>query len=110
MEQSKKEVIVNVLKKLDFVNWDRYFTYSGGLNVFGWIERDDNYKDFVLLEFVDETYASLCIAYSTSSKEYTEKIAEILNQEHSECKRVEHFCDINNSIKLSQSQSEKKNG
>ena len=36
MEQSKKEVIVNVLKKLDFVNWDRYFTYFGGLNVFGW--------------------------------------------------------------------------
>ena len=96
MEQSKKDVIENVLRKLSFVNWDKYFEYEGGLSFFGWIDReDDNYKDFVLIDFVGNN-----ISYGTSSKEYSKKIADILNQDHSNCKRVEHFWDIPNVIKF----------
>ncbi|MCF8070049.1 MAG: hypothetical protein K9L30_15820 [Desulfobacterales bacterium] len=93
MKKNKKEVIVNILKKLSFVNWDRYFEFEGGKSFFGWIERDDNYKDFILLDFVGKE-----IGFATSSKKFSKKIARILNQEHSDCKRVEYFCDIPNVI------------
>ena len=99
MEQNKKDVIVNVLKKLHFVNWDRYFG-ENVLTFFGWIDRKDNYKDFVTLDF-DFTFWEECsISYTTSSKDYTKAIAKILNSTHSDCKRVEDFCDIENTIKL----------
>jgi len=99
MEQNKKDVITRVLSKLFFVNWDRYFGDDSSLVFFGWIGRKDNYKDFVSVDFIDNIN-SLSIGYATSSKEFTKKIADILNCEHSECKRVESFCDIDNCIKL----------
>lgn len=99
MKQNKKDWIVSVLTKLTFVYWDRYFEYSEGISFYGWIDRNDNYKDFVVLDFIEGQ-----ISYSTSSDKYSKKIADILNQEHSPCQRVEYFCDIKNMIKL-----EKKN-
>lgn len=92
----KRELIENVLKKLDFVNWDRYFGEEE-LTFFGWIDREeDSYKDFVTIVF-DRN--GLVITYATSSLEYTKKIAEVLNFYHSPCRRVEYFCDGNNIIK-----------
>jgi len=94
MEYKKK--IVRTLKKLSFVMWDRYFGKAPNLAFFGWINREyDSYKDFVLLDFSVRP-----VWFATSSKEYSSKIADILNQEHSECKRVESFCDLPNVIKL----------
>jgi len=95
MEQSKIDVIINVLKKLDFVNWDRYFGEGNDLTFVGWIDREDEKKDFVVLDFSVKP-----IWFATSSKKYSREIADILNQEHSDCKRVEYFCDIPNVIKL----------
>lgn len=97
MKQNKINIITNVLKKLWFVKWDRYFEYESGESFFGWIDREkDNYKDFVLLDFVGKE-----LNFATSSKKYSKEIAEILNQEHSDCKRIEYFCDIPNCILLS---------
>ena len=96
---NKRKVIGNVLKKLKFVNWDRYFGEKECLTFFGWIDRyKDNYKDFVTLDF-REVGDELLISYVTSSKEWTEKIAEILNCSHSKCLRIEYFCDLDNIIK-----------
>ena len=98
MKQSKKDIIVNILERLNFVNWDRYFGEGENLSFFGWIGREkDNYKDFVLVEFFGEKI----VYYGTSSKEYSKKVANILNQTHSDCKRVDHFCNVPNVIKLS---------
>lgn len=95
MEQNKIDVITKVLKKLDFINWDRYFEFDGGCSFFGWINRKDTHEDFVILDFVGKE-----IGYATSSKGHSKQIGDALNQEHSECKRVEYFCDIDNCIKL----------
>ena len=94
MELKKKKVIENVLAKLSFINWDRYFGEGNNLTFFGWIDRKDKYKDFVVLDFSGEN-----IWFATSSKKYSREIADILNQTHSVCKRVEHFCDLPNVIK-----------
>lgn len=100
----KREKIEETLKKFDFVNWDRYFTCNCGLSVFGWIEREDEYKDFVILDFIGEE-----ITFATSSKKYSEKIAGLLNQEHSDCQRVEDFLDIDNVVKLNKEKNGKRN-
>ena len=96
MEQNQRDVIANVLKKLSFVNWDRYFGEEE-LTFFGWINRKkDNYKDFVTIVFDEK---GLVISYATSSAKYTEKIAEVLNFYHLPCSRIEYFCDLDNIIK-----------
>ncbi|HEA65079.1 MAG TPA: hypothetical protein ENI02_02945 [Candidatus Aminicenantes bacterium] len=95
MESSKKQLLERVLKKLDFVNWDRYFGVGNDLTFFGWIDRKDGYKDFVVIDFIGKE-----ISFATSSKEYSKKIADLLNVEHSDCERVEYFCDLPNVIKL----------
>jgi len=97
MRESEKKWIKENLVKINFVKWDRYFKFDGGFSFFGWINREkDDYKDFVLLDFIHGEE----ISFATSSKEYSKKIAEILNQEHSDCQRVEDSFDIDNCIKL----------
>ena len=99
MDNHIRKLVANVLKKLDFVNWDRYFGENGCWTFFGWIDREkDNYKDFVTLDFQLEKN-DILISYATSSAERTEEIAEILNCSHSACSRIEYFCDGENIIK-----------
>lgn len=91
-----KEFIESILDKLDFVNWDRYFGEDENLVFLGWIDREDNYKDFVVLDFSVRP-----IWFVTSSKKYSKKIGELLeHRSHSECKRIEHDFDVKNVIKL----------
>lgn len=94
-EQRKRTLTVTeVLEKLNFVKWDRF----SGFFVFGWIEREDSYKDFVVVEFVNGNP----VMFVTSSKKYSKKISKLLYLEvsHEKCKRVEDYFLIKNSIKL----------
>lgn len=93
--RTEKRKILEVLKKLSFVKWDRYFGEGYELTFFGWIDRKDNYKDFMVLDFCAEP-----VWFATSSAEYSAKIAEMLGRSHSVCKRVEDFCELKNVIKL----------
>lgn len=98
MEQSEKDWIKNVLMKLDFVKWDRYYIQNSVFTVFGWIDRKkDSYKDFVILDFTLRGSSNPSCVYflGTSSVEHSKKIADILGSQHSECNRVEYFMDGN---------------
>jgi len=95
LQMVDKKPFARVLKRLDFVSWDRYFGEGDNLTFFGWIGRKDGYKDFVVLDFSIKP-----IWFATSSKKYSSKIADLLNQKHSDCRRVEYFCDLYNVIKL----------
>jgi len=94
------------LKLLSFVKWDRLV--QSGVNktikVFGWVYRDDSYTDFVLLNYqlkYNRGYWDSQLSFSTSSKEYSEKIAELLEiKSHDTCERVEDYFEISNCIKL----------
>ncbi len=52
-------MIEDILGRLDMVEWDRFVegddpdAHGKYINVYGWIERDeDEYKDFVLVRFL----------------------------------------------------------
>ena len=102
IEQKNKEWIEKVLSDIPFVNWDRFLDLKWARNrnitVFGWIEREDSYKDFVVLEF--DLVRSEVFFVSTSSEKYSKKISEILGSSHTICQRVEDNFNVNNSIKL----------
>ena len=101
MEIEDKEFYESILERLDFVNWDRYFGEGENLIFFGWIDREDSYKDFVVLDFSVRP-----VWFATSSKEYSEKIGEILeHRSHSDCNRIEYSFDIENVIKLKTSEN-----
>jgi len=111
VDSKEKEWIEKTLTDLYMVNWDRYFIFEGfSLTAFGWIEREDNYKDFVILEFTLKDHKNPPCVYflGTSSKKYSKTIAEILGSDHADCKRIENYFDIENCIKLRDSE-EKQN-
>ena len=88
--------IAEILELLDFVNWDRLFGDIEEPVIFGWIDRDDNKKDFVVLDFTQ--YPTW---FATSSKKYSKEIGKLLeHKEHSDCERVEDYFKIKNMIKL----------
>lgn len=97
--------IPDILTSLNFVEWDRYTRVGNDHSVtydfYGWIDRNDSYKDFVVLTLVFEK-SEVTISYITSSVRYTRDIAKILNmQVHEDCRRVEElYPSIPNLVKL----------
>jgi len=96
--------IESKLQSCRMVNWDRFTVGDWGgeqyINVYGWIDRDDSYKDFVLVIFWPESEG---IYHTTSSAEHTEDITQKLHGEeggHNDCRRVEHTFDVPNSIEV----------
>jgi len=93
------------LAQLDFVEWDRYTggEWSEGrqyVTVYGWIDRNDDYKDFV--EII--RWANGQLYFTTSSAEHTEDIFKVLFggslDNHNDCKRVENALNIDNVVQL----------
>jgi len=112
IECDAREHIEDVLSRLDMVDWDRFIhgtdpnTVGRYINVYGWIERVDKYKDFVVLRFMLD-YDPTLIGFTTSSDQYTEEIYRLIYGErpdqHVSCKRVEDRFDIPNAIELNRS-------
>lgn len=87
--------IADTLNALPFVTWDRCVDTgedtdrNRSISVFGWIDRNDGRKDFILVEFASWTNKP---GFATSSAFRSREIAEILyglGGEHFECERVE---------------------
>ena len=105
MSQAILDGLAPDLEALEFVEWDRFTVgdWDGQtyVTVYGWIDREDDYKDFVIiLRWADGT-----TYYTTSSAERTEEIHRILwpddpIEEHNDCQRVEEYIDIPNAIRL----------
>jgi len=94
-----KAWVESTLRELSFVEWDRYYTWKQGVVVYGWIDREqDQYKDFVSIEF--NTRSRIIVRFDTSSEKYSEKIADILDINHSDCFRVEDKFALENMIEL----------
>jgi hypothetical protein len=105
MTEQLSDWIQDELKALQFVEWDRFVTgeWSEGVDyvtVYGWIDRDDAYKDFVVVTFWDDRGRW----FTTSSDEYTVEIHQSLFDEspdkHNDCQRIEHATDIGNVVEL----------
>lgn len=83
-----KELIHKFLLKFPEVEWDRW---SGDLDkscsFFGWISREDEYKDFMLVLFED----GIDIFFFTSSAKHSRLFSEIMGLKHDGCERVEYL-------------------
>lgn len=97
--------IQSKLKELIFVMWDRYVYEGEIVTAFGWIGRQDAYKDFVVVKFTP-----VGESFQTSSIQYSEVIAEALGISHSKCERIETMFNIPNVIKLKHNGEELQKG
>ena len=96
-----KDLMEEDMKKLPFVNWDRFILKKRSVELFGWIKREDTHEDFVFIEYQlkdDVWYMS----FSTSSAEKTKEIHKLLECEggHKDCQRVENNFDVENCVRL----------
>lgn len=105
-----KEEIESVLRRFDNVKWDRFVmwgkTFSGGITVSGWIDREDSYKDYICLDIYTDSSVSapdakigrMNVDYMTSSAKYSLLMFKILNDGkgfgHRKCRRVEDYFDV----------------
>ncbi len=65
------------------------------------MERKDNYKDFLVLEFSQTRSGKLDIYFITSSAKYDPQIKRLLKvTDTQKCRRVEEFFRIENMIRL----------
>lgn len=107
MKPDFKQKIEETCNQFPFVTWDRFVEWPDwkdglGVTVSGWIEREDQYKDYMVLDFFDDG----TVEYMTSSAKYSQEIWNMLYginlaSKHTDCKRVEdHFKGIIKSIKL----------
>jgi hypothetical protein len=76
------------LNLLPEVTWDRWAGELDEMVIFGWVERADDKRDFVMLRFKDNALN----LFSTSSAKHSREFANRLGFDttsHKECKRVE---------------------
>ena len=77
--------ITNWLNKLPDIKWDRISQKQGHIYAFGWIDREDSYKDFFMIDFVKGEPVSYC----SSDSKYNFKYSKILGLFFQKCLRVE---------------------
>jgi hypothetical protein len=85
-----KLLIESVLNDFPEVAWDRFTFRHGQITVFGWIDREDSYKDFMLVRFVDDS-----VWFVTSSAKYSAEFsARSGGSTHTQCQRVEGVLNV----------------
>lgn len=94
------------LMAVEFVKWDRFTVgeWFDGLEyvtVYGWIDREDLYKDFVVVMRWETGHTY----FTTSSAERTHDVQQALfpdatPEDHNDCKRVEEHVVIPNAVRL----------
>lgn len=103
------QAIAKVLNAVKQVNWDRCIDSGGGvLRLYGWVERDDEHHDFVLLDVqrysdvptIDYTFATSCPDPELGAE--MAKAIGIAMADHTPCLRVEEVFGglVDNAIKL----------
>ena len=102
MDDHDRGYVEVLLDRLSMVTWDRFIEGGDSVTVYGWIDRDDEYKDYIQIDICpSDTYVS----FTTSSEEHTEEIHELLFGadtvgDHNECQRVENHFDVEQAVTL----------
>lgn len=112
----KRNWISDILEAAEVVKWDRFIGPMGRggekvIDVYGWIEREDNHEDFVWVRFYLNT---VWFEYTTSSAEYSDYLAKTLHgadedeleDNHISCQRVKNAFNVENAIVLTERDSE----
>jgi hypothetical protein len=90
-EYGELAFIEEKLKALPEVIWDRYAGKEGNWCVYGWIDRADAYKDFIVVEFAFPDEGDPYWWFATSSAKHSALYSEVLGlgKEHTDCRRAE---------------------
>jgi len=103
-DPQRPDWIAGHLESLPFVEWDRFVVGEMNghqfIDVYGWIGRDDEYKDFIWSRFWPSNES---IEFTTSSDTYSTQISEIWfgdSSNHNGCQRVEDTFDVENAVTL----------
>ncbi len=79
--------IADILNALPFVLWDRCTVAGDETTIYGWIDRRDGRKDFVLVQFTGPL-----VGFTTSSARWSRTIHEVIYGpragDHNDCRRV----------------------
>lgn len=76
------------------VTWDRFTERPNGLMVYGWLDRADAYKDFMVI-LVDLVGRHFEIRFITSSARYSEEFSRRSGgTKHIACRRVQGAFDV----------------
>ena len=97
-----KQYVEDILDTLPMVEWDRFIEGDESVTVYGWIERADEYKDYIQIQIAP---ADEWVSFTTSSKEHSAEIHGLLFGEdppnaHNECQRVENHFDVEQAVTL----------
>ncbi len=100
-----KSWMKGILERCNYITWDRYVMYQAGddfCTVYGWIKREDEYKDFAVIEFnLTKKEIGFVITSSAKYSEQFNKDTDGLEIEHNHCKRIEDdFPDLKNCVRL----------
>lgn len=93
-----KDYIESILNIFPEVAWDRYIDDESGYIFYGWIDREDSYKDFMVIEMdKDGGYY-----FITSSAKYSAEFLQRINPDsiHSDCIRIESNFEPKNMIRI----------
>ena len=96
-------LLLELWRRLDFVTWDRYAQDPTSITSYGWITREDDRSDFIVLEL---DLKSGDVSYTTSSAQYTEEISRRLygsTDTHNTCQRIEDIVtpsELPNCVRL----------
>jgi len=76
------------------VAWDRFTERHDGMTVYGWVGREDAYKDFMVI-IIELVGSSFFIRFLTSSARYSEEFSRRAGgTRHISCKRVEGVFNV----------------
>ena len=87
---------MSVLKVLELISekipveWDRYVNDERTYSVYGWIQRGDGKRDFLLVTIKEDL--GMYVSFVTSSAKYSRMITELIHggtSEHIDCKKIE---------------------
>lgn len=81
------EYILPQIKAAIPVIWDRFVRFNNQYTVFGWINRTDGQRDFLIIWFNEGDKLS-DIAFATSSAKYSKAVADLFGSEHGDCTKV----------------------
>ena len=95
--KTQRKSIEKILKGLKFVMWDRFVQHAkDGITFYGWIDREDSYKDFLVLQYNAGEWWGI-----TSSVKYDKEIKEYFGDKDGiACQRVQYHFEVKNCIRL----------
>ena len=73
------------------VEWDRYAGGPLGASTFGWIQRPEGQRDFLVIRFEHGVVTS----FTTSSAKHSASIARRLDFTHSDCRKASEILGQN---------------